>query len=119
MTLASIYERHVTEIRREQPDARRIDASRLDAEVAVRMAVTGHSREQIAKAILDGARASRPHEDRDWQAYAGRAVQRAFSAPGEQARLRLELLRDKLLRLEGRQDERQLLRGLGGPSRGL
>ena len=81
MTLASIYERHVTEIRREQPDARRIDASRLDAEVAVRMAVTGHSREQIAKAILDGARASRPHEDRDWQAYARRAVQRAFSLP--------------------------------------
>jgi hypothetical protein len=118
LTLASIYERHVTEIPREQPDAGRLDASRLDAEVAVRMAVTGHSREQIAKAILDGARASRPHEDRDWQAYAGRAVQRAFSAPGEQARLRLELLRDKLLRLEGRHDERQLLRGLGGPSRG-
>jgi hypothetical protein len=119
LTLASIYERHVTEIRREQPDARRMDASRLDAEVAVRMAVTGHSREQIATAIFDGARASRPHEDRDWQAYARRAVQRAFSAPGEQARARLELLRDKLLRLEGRQDERQLLRGLRGPARGL
>lgn len=81
--------------------------------------MTGYSREQVTKAILDGARASRPHEDRDWQAYAGRAVQRAFSAPGEQARLRLELVRDKLLRLEGRQDERQLLRGPGGPSRGL
>ena len=119
LTLASIYERHVTEIRREQPDASRIDASRLDAEVAVRMAVTGHSREQIAQAIIDGARASRPHEDRDWQAYAGRAVRRAFSAPGEQARLRLELIRDKLLRLEGRQDERQLLGGLSGPSRGM
>jgi len=119
LTLASIYERHVTEIRREQPDARRMDASRLDAEVAVRMAVTGHSREQIATAIFDGARASRPHEDRDWQAYARRAVQRAFSAPGEQARARLELLRDKLLRVEGRQDERQLLPGLRGPARGL
>ena len=58
------------------------------------MAVTGHSREQIAKAILDGARASRPHEDRDWEAYAGRAVQRAFSAPGEQARIRFDLFRD-------------------------
>ncbi len=119
LTLGSIYERHVTDIRREQPDAGRIDASRLDAEVDVRMAVTGHSREQIAKAILDGARASRPHEDRDWQAYAGRAVQRAFSAPGEHARLRLELLRDKFLRLEGRQDERPFLQRLGGPSRGL
>jgi hypothetical protein len=119
LTRASIYERHVTEIRREQPGDGRIDPSRLDAEVAVRMAVTGHSGEQIAKAILDGARASRPHEDRDWEAYARRAVHRAFSAPGEQARTRLELLRDKLLHLEGRQGERQLLRGLGGPSRGL
>jgi hypothetical protein len=119
LTLASIYERHVTEIRREQLDARRIDASRLDGEVALRMAVTGHSREQIAKAVIDGARASRPHEDRDWQAYAGRAVQRAFSAPGEQARLGLEPLRDKLLRLEGRQDERHLLQRLGGPFRSL
>jgi hypothetical protein len=119
LTLASIYERHVTEIRREQPNAGRIDASRLDAEVAVRMVLTGHSQEQIAKAILDGARASRPREDRDWQAYARRAVQRAFSAPGKQARSRLELVRDKLLQLEGRQDERQLLRGLGGPARGL
>jgi hypothetical protein len=119
LTLASIYERHVAEIRREQPGALRIDASRLDAEVAVRMAVTGHSREQIAKAIIDGAQTSRPREDRDWQAYARRAVQRAFSAPDEQARSRLERLRDKFLRLEGRQDERQLLRGLGGPARGL
>jgi hypothetical protein len=118
LTLASIYERHVAEIRREQPHARRIDPSRLDAEVAVRMAVTGHSREQVAKAIFDGARRSRPDEDRDWQAYARRAVQRAFGAAGEQARLRLELVRDKLLRLEGRQDERQLPRGRG-PSRGL
>src|SRR3954464_8622172 len=110
LTLASIYERHLIELRREQPDSLRIDASRLDAEVAVRMAVTGHSREQIAKAIFDGARGSRSHEDRDWQAYARRAVQRAFGAPGEQARLRAEPLRSNLLQLEGRQDERQLVR---------
>ena len=119
MTLASIYRRHIEEILRDQPRARRIDASRLDADVAIRMAVTGHSREQIAKAILDGARTDRPNEDRDWQAYARRAVQHAFSPPGEQARLHLEPLRDKLLRIEGREDERHLLRRLGGPSRGF
>ena len=119
LTLASIYERHVTHIRREQPDAGRIDASRLDAEVAVRMAVTGHSREQVAEAIFEGTRERRHHEDRDWQAYARRAVQRAFGAPGEQVRLHLELLRDKLLRLEGRRDEQQLLRSLRGRSTGL
>ncbi len=119
LTLASIYRRHIEEILRDQPRARRIDGSRLDADVAIRMAVTGHSREQIAKAILDGARTDRPNEDRDWQAYARRAVQHAFGLPGEQARLHLEPLRDKLLRIEGREDERHLLRRLGGPSRGL
>jgi hypothetical protein len=90
-----------------------------DADVAVRMVVTGHSRERISKAILDGARADRPNEDRDWQAYVRRVVQHAFRPPGEQARLRLEPLRAKLLRTEGRQDERELLRRLGSPSRGV
>ena len=119
LALASIYRRHIEEILRDQPRARRMDASRLDADVAIRMAVTGHSREQIAKAILDGARTDRPNEGRDWQTYARRAAQHAFSPPGEQARLHLEPLRDKLLRIEGREDERHLLRRLGDPSRGL
>ena len=101
LTLVSSYKRHVEELWREQPRTRPIDASRLDADVAVRMVVTGHSREQIAKAILDGARADRPNEDRDWQTYARRAVQHAFSPASDQARLRLEPLRDKLLRIEG------------------
>jgi hypothetical protein len=118
LTLASIYERHVIEIRREHSPAHRIDASRLDAEVAVRMVTTGHSREQIAKAILDGARADRPHEERDWQRYARRAVDRALGAAGELARLRLEPLRDRLLTTEGREPERHVLRRLDGPARG-
>jgi hypothetical protein len=79
LTLVSIYKRHVEELRHEQPRPRRIDASRLDADVAVQMVVTGHPPEHIAKAILDGARADRPNEDRDWQAYARRAVQQAQS----------------------------------------
>jgi hypothetical protein len=116
---ASIYRRHIEEIRRDRPRARRMDASRLDADVAIRMAVTGYSREQIAKAIVDGAQTDRPHEARDWQAYARRAVQHAFGPPGEEARRHLEPLRDKLLRIEGREDERHLLRRLRGPSRGF
>ena len=83
------------------------------------MFVTGHSREQIAKAILDGAQARRPDENRDWQAYARRAVQRAFSPSAEQTLVHLEPIRDKLLRIEGREDERYVLRRLGGPSRGF
>jgi hypothetical protein len=50
MTLAAIYHRHVDAIAREQP-WRRAEPSRLDGEVAARMAVTGHSREQITDAI--------------------------------------------------------------------
>jgi hypothetical protein len=119
LALASIYRRHIQQIRRDQPRARPVDASRLDADVAIRMAVTGYSREQIAKAILDGAPADRPNEDRDWQAYARRAVQHAFSPPGVQARLHLEPLREKLLRIEGREDERHLPRHLRRPSRGF
>jgi hypothetical protein len=119
LALASIYRRHIEEILRDPPRAHRMDASRVDADVAIRMAVTGHSREQIAKAILDGARADRPGEDRHWQAYVRRAVQHAFGPPGEQARRHLESLRDKLLRIEGREDERQLRRRLRGPSRGF
>ena len=96
-----------------------MDASRVDADVAIRMAVTGHAREQIALAIHDGARADRPNEDRDWQTYARRAVQTAFSRASERARLHAEPLRDKLLRIEGREDERHLQRRLRDPSRGL
>lgn len=96
-----------------------MDVSRLDAEVAVRMVVTGHSREQIARAIFDGAPADRPGENRDWEHYTRRALQHAFGPSAEQARLRLEPLRNELLRLEGRQDEHQLLRRFGGPSRSV
>jgi hypothetical protein len=119
LALASIYRRHIEEILHEQPRARPVDASRLDADVAIRMAVTGHSREQIAKAILEGARTDRPREDRDWQVYARRAVQHAFGPPGEQVRRHLEPLRDKLLRIEGREDERHLRRRVRSPSRGF
>jgi len=97
-----------------------MDASRLDADVAIRMAVTGHSREQIAKAILEGARTDRPHGDRDWKAYVRRAVQHAFGPPGEDARRHLEPLRNNLLRIEGREHERRdLLRRLRGPAVGF
>jgi relaxase-like protein/conjugative element/phage-associated large polyvalent protein/DNA relaxase TraI-like protein/DNA primase RepB-like protein len=116
MTQAAIYRRHLAEIVREHPH-RRADPSRLDAEVAVRMAVTGHSREQIATAIKEGASGDRASEKRDWDQYALRATSYAFSPPGQEMRDRLAGRRDDLTRLEGRQDELDLLRGLGGPMR--
>jgi hypothetical protein len=118
MTPADIYQRHLDQLRSE-PARRHVDSSRLDAEVAVRMAVTGHSREQIAEAIRTGARSDRPGERRDWDHYARRATDFAFSPPGQELRDRLAGHRQKLMRLEGRQDELELLRGLGGPLRRL
>jgi hypothetical protein len=114
MTPAAIYRRHLAEIIREQPQ-RRTDPSRLDAEVAVRMAVTGHSHGAIAEAIKEAARADRPNEKRDWHAYAQRAASYAFSPPGQEMQARLGDQEQKLIRLEGRDGEIELLRRLGGP----
>jgi Relaxase/Mobilisation nuclease domain/Large polyvalent protein-associated domain 7 len=118
MTPASIYRRHLAEIIREQPQ-RRADPSRLDAEVAVRMSITGHSREQIAEAIKEAARADRPNEKRDWETYAQRAASFVFSPPGEEMRAQLKSQEQKFIRLEGREGEIELLRRLGGPLRYL
>ena len=118
MKPADIYRRHLDELRSER-SGRRADSSRLDAEVAVRMAVTGHSREQITDAISAGARNARPREKRDWDHYARRATDFAFSPPGQELSDRLANHRQRLIRLEGRQDEIELLRRLGGPLRRL
>jgi hypothetical protein len=117
--LAGIYRRHFDDIVGEQPHRRRQDPSRTDAEVAIRMSVTGHSRSDIVHAISDGARAARPNEVRDWTIYAQRAADYASSAPGRQLRDRLMEREHKFLRLEGRDGERELLRRLGGPLRSL
>ncbi|HXS23314.1 MAG TPA: LPD7 domain-containing protein, partial [Gemmatimonadales bacterium] len=118
MTPAAIYQRHFAAVAKEQGN-RQADPSRVDAEVAVRLAVTGHSREQIVTAIGAGARAGRASEIRDWDTYARRAADFAFSPPGREMRERLVGHERRLLQLEGRQDEIDLLRKLGGPLRGL
>jgi hypothetical protein len=113
-TPAAIYRRHLAEIIREQPQ-RRADPSRLDAEVAVRMAITGHSHGAIAEAIKEAARADRPNEKRDWEAYGHRAASYPFSPPGQEMQARLGNQEQKFIRLEGRDGEIELLRRLGGP----
>jgi hypothetical protein len=117
--LAAIYRRHFDDIVREQPHRHRRDPSRVDAEVAVRMAVTGHSRGDIVLAISDGGRAARPNEIREWTSYAERAADYASGAPGRQLRDQLVNKEQKFLRLEGRDGERVLLHRLGGPRRSL
>jgi hypothetical protein len=118
MTPAAIYRRHLAEIVREQP-GRPADPSRLDAEVAVRMSITGHSRGAIAKAIKEAAQADRPNERPDWDVYATRAASYAFSPPGREMRERLGTQEQKFIRLEGRDGEIELLRRLGGPLKHL
>jgi hypothetical protein len=113
MTPAAIYHRHLAEIIQEQPQ-RRADPSRRDAEVAVRMAVTGHAGGAIAEAIKEAARVDRPNEKRDWDAYAKRVANYAFSPPGREMQDRLVGQQQKLMRLEGRDGEIELLRRLGG-----
>jgi hypothetical protein len=90
------------------------DPSRLDAEVAVRLRLTGHDRDAIARVIKDAAPAMRPGEHRDWDAYARRAVDFAFGVPGSQLAHTFELRREHLLRVEGRSLEVEMAsRGRG------
>ena len=90
--------------------------SRVDAEVAVRLDVTGHSRVEIERAVRERAAAHRPSEQRDWDAYARRAADHAFGASGAPELKRLERVREDLFRLEGR-GGRELELGLDMPFR--
>jgi hypothetical protein len=117
--LAGIYGQHFDDILREQPHRARQDPSRTDAEVAVRMSVTGHSHSDIVRAISDGARAARPSEIRDWMIYAERAADYTASAPGRHLRDQLMAQEQRFLRLESRDGARERLRRLGGPLRSL
>jgi hypothetical protein len=115
-SLAEAYRLHFAEVGR-QASGGKADPSRLDAEVAVRLRLTGHHRDAVIYAIGEGARSLRPHERRDWQAYARRATDFAFGIPGSQLADRLASERDHFLRVEGRHLERALESRLGGPLR--
>jgi hypothetical protein len=118
MTPADIYKRHLDAVMQEQP-GRRADVSRVDAQVAVRMRVAGHSREQITDAIKVGASGERPDEKRDWDRYARCATQFAFSRPGLEKRDRLAGQRQRFIRHEGSERDINLGRGRGDPMKNL
>ena len=100
------YERHIEEVRHQDPGARR-DSSRVDALIAVRLRVAGHSREEVERAIRDGAAKQRPAESRNWDDYARRAASHAFGVSGERTFRELAKERDVLLALEGRPRSRE------------
>jgi len=99
--IAEAYRLHLADVARKATDGGK-DPSRLDAEVAVRLRLTGHDRDAIARVIRDVARTLRPSEHRDWDGYARRAVDFAFGVPGALLAHHLARRREHLLRIEGR-----------------
>jgi hypothetical protein len=116
-SIAEGYRLHFADVAREA-DAKRTDPSRLDAEVGVRLRLTGHKADSIERAIREGAPAMRPAEPRDWGEYARRAVDFAFDVPGSRLARDLEHRREHLLSLEGRHLGRELGLRRRGPGLG-
>ena len=100
-TPAEVYRRHLADVTRERP-GQPIHPSRVDAEIAVRMRLTGHHRDEIVRAIKEAAPAARPGETRDWNAYAKRTTTVAFGIPGDRLAEHLRRQNDRLRSLEGR-----------------
>ena len=99
--LPAAYRLHLADIAR-KATAGGTDPSRLDAEVAVRLRLTGHARDAIARVIKAVAPTLRPSEHRDWDSYARRAVDFAFGLSGSRLLQQLERQREHLLSVEGR-----------------
>ncbi|ABM40055.1 hypothetical protein Pnap_4637 (plasmid) [Polaromonas naphthalenivorans CJ2] len=86
--------------------AGRVNLSRVDSMIAVRLRVTGHAQEAIADALRLCAPGIRETlETRDWLAYARRAARFAFSAAGDLQAAELEVHRRAWEMLGGRHQE--------------
>jgi hypothetical protein len=100
--------------------------SHLDWMIAVRMRVTGHDQQTIAKVLRDNARGGRESENRDWANYAERTAEAVFGPRGDRDsnmhRLRAyswaqvegrDLAREQATRRESlqRSQDRQQVRG--------
>lgn len=84
----------------------RVDLSRVDSTIAVRLRVTGHAQQAIEDAVRLCAPVIRQKpQARDWPAYAQRAARFAFSAAGDLQAAVLEEHRQELEMLEGRNEE--------------
>lgn len=86
---------------------KKVDFSRIDSMIAVRMRVTGHDQAAIEAAIRQCAPVIRMGEDggRDWGDYAARTAKYAFSGEGERKAASLEKYRRRWQKLEGRAEE--------------
>ena len=100
------YQRHYFDVRKRQRG--KVDLSRVDSMIAVRMRVTGHNQTAIMGALRDCAPGIRGNDDqRDWNDYAQRTARYAFSAAGDRQASELVTYRQRWERLERREPARQ------------
>jgi len=85
---AAIYKMHFREVAAARPE---VDLSRVDAEAALAMRLTGHGRDKVQQVIFRMADQMRePPEARDWQRYADKAVCYAFGPASDIDAARLQ-----------------------------
>ena len=113
-SLAEAYRRHLAAEVAHHSLPGSPDPSRLDAHVAVRLRVAGYRRDAIAQAIREAAPMQRPNERRDWDRYAQRTADFAFSLPGSELAGHLARQRGRQRNIEDHQLERALEARLGG-----
>jgi hypothetical protein len=81
----------------------RIDLSRVDSMVAVRLRATGHEQADIADILEMCAPTIRStDEGRNWHDYAQRTARYAFGPDGTRMLAKIDRYRDQFFRLEGR-----------------
>ncbi len=108
-TADDAYQRHLKDVLEDNKrEGRVVDISRVDAIIAVRMRVTGHSQADVEGAIRKGAPVDRGKEDRNWQDYAKRTAGFAFGAAGLRQAAKVEKDRERLMKIEGREYVPQL-----------
>ncbi len=101
VSATEIYRRHFQDIRGREGST--LDRSRVDAMIAVRLRITGHSRADMIATLANGAPTLREGDDeRHWPTYAARAVRYAFGPAGDREVERLARYREPWRALESR-----------------
>lgn len=110
---AQVYFAHRADILDRQSGP--VDPSRIDFMIAQRMRVTGHSRNAIRVAILNGASKSRPTDAPavNWDAYATRTTNAVFAPTLDKKLPDLAAYEERWRRLEGRRPESNKTRSIG------
>jgi hypothetical protein len=96
-----VYRKHFEDIKARQNGDGKLDPSRVDSMIAVRMMATGHERREIEATIARFAPTIRKGEQRDWKTYAVRTASFAFGPGGDRQLANLERYVPQWMKLEG------------------